>query len=319
MMRSAALAGLMALTSSVAFAQTPPKEPEHTLTTRKGTTLNVSFQHYDYTEPLGDDIDVKIHGPKFGAEYTGTFLLNERRHWFAQINVRGTGATAAYDGSCRPWQIVPSSTSANGYRLTLGGTSPCSETGDADFYVEGRALAGKDFVGRSAAISPFIGVGVRHLSNGTSGHFNFRTEQYLYVPLGATVRTTAIGGRVLSVTAEYDHLLRGWNTTRDSLLGGGLVPATSTTPSFSIGDFTDFSFKQRHGWGLRAGASYAITRSWSVEPYYVRWRVGDSPSSAGSVAYTVNAITVRQTLNAYEPLNFTNEFGVKIGLHFGGK
>jgi len=41
--------------------------------------------------------------------------------------------------------------------------------------------------------------------------------------------------------------------------------------------------------------------------------------SSGSVAYTVNAITARQTFNAYEPLNFTNEFGVKVGWHFGGR
>jgi hypothetical protein len=47
--------------------------------------------------------------------------------------------------------------------------------------------------------------------------------------------------------------------------------------------------------------------------------VGDSPVSDGSVAYTVNGITARQTLSYYEPLNFTNEFGVKIGLHFGGR
>ena len=315
MTRSLALASLMALAASVAFAQTPPGTSAAVLTTRPGHELSISVQHYNYTEP--DDVDISIHGPKFGVEYTGTLALNGRRHWFTQFNVRGTGAIARYDGWCRPWQITPSSTTANGYRLTLGTRSLCSETGDADWYVDGRALLGKDFIGHTWAISPFVGVGVRHLSNSTTGNFNYRTQEYLYVPVGATVRTTTLAGHALGVTMEYDRLLRGWNTTRNSLLAGGVVPATATTPAFSIGDFTDLSFRQRTGSALRASASYQLSRSWSIAPYYVRWRVADSPVSTGSVAYTVNAITVRQTLGYYEPHNFTHEFGVKIGLRLG--
>lgn len=319
MTRSLALAGAMAVMSASAFAQTPTQTSEvrSSLAIRFGHELNVSVQHYDYTEPA--PVDISIHGPKFGAEYTGTFSLNQRRTWFAQLNVRGTGALADYDGNCRPWQIVPDSTSANGYRLTLGTKFPCSEDNDADWYVDGRALVGRDFVKKSWAISPFIGIGGRHLSNGVTGNWNYRTQEYLYVPIGATVRTAAIGGRALGLSFEFDPLLRGWNTTRNSLLGGGTVPATTTTPSFVIGDFTDLKFKQRNGQAVRASASYAVSRSWSIEPYYVRWRVRDSSIYTGSVAYTVNGITARRQLDYLEPLNVTNEFGVKVGLHFGGR
>lgn len=309
-MRSLAVAGVLLLASSAAFAQTP------VLTTRMGHEVNVSVQHYNYEEP--DDVDISIHGPKFGVEYTGTFALSRARRWFAQVNLRGTGVTAAYDGWCRPWQIKPNSSSPNGYQLTLGTKFACSETGDADWYAEGRALTGKDFVGQRWAIAPFAGVGFRHLSNGTSGMANYRTEQYLYVPVGATVRT-AVARRVLGVTVEYDHLLHGWNTTRNSLFGSGTVPATSTTPEFTLGDFSDVSFDQHGGWALRASASYALSRSWSIEPYYTHWRVDDSPVSEGSVTFVVNSIAARQTFGYYEPHNFTNEFGVKIGWRFGGK
>lgn len=315
MTRSLILVGLIALSSTSAFAQTQTSTRSN-LATRPGHELNLSLQHYDYTEPA--PVDISIHGPKFGGEYTGTFSLSERRHWFAQLNVRGTGATADYDGNCRPWLITPDNTSANGYRLGLGTKFPCSEDNDADWYVDGRALVGKDFVKTSWAISPFTGLGGRHLSNGVTGNWNYRTQEYLYVPLGATVRTT-IGGRVLGITGEYDHLLRGWNTTRNSLLGGGTVPATSSTPAFVIGDFTDLSFKQRTGLAWRVSASLAISRSWSIEPYYVRWRVEDSTINSGSVAYTVNGITARRTLDYLEPLNVTNEAGVKVGLRFGGR
>ena len=36
-------------------------------------------------------------------------------------------------------------------------------------------------------------------------------------------------------------------------------------------------------------------------------------------AYTVGGVTARGQLNAYEPLNTTSEFGVKIALRFGGR
>jgi hypothetical protein len=316
MTRSVALAGLMALTSSIALAQTP-LPPAPPLATRLGHELNVSAQHYNYTEP--PPVDISIHGPKFGGEYTGTFALGQRQRWFAQLNVRGTGAIARYDGNCRPWLIVPSSTSPNGYRLTLGTTSPCSETGDADWFAEGRALVGKDFSGRAVGVSPFVGIGIRHLSNGTTGNFNFRTDEYLYVPIGMTLRTAAVPNHTLAFSVEYDQLLRGWQHTNESLLTGGTVPATSTTPAFSIGDFADLAFEQHRGWALRASATYQINRAWSVEPYYVRWRIDSSPFADGSVAYTVNGITARQTFTYYEPLNYTNEAGVKVGLHFGGR
>ena len=155
MTRSLALAGLLVWTSAAAFAQTSTGTVSPVLTTRIGHDINLSVQHYTYEEP--DDVDISIHGPKFGGEYTGTFALNRARRWFAQVNVRATGATADYDGWCRPWQIKPNAASPNGYQLTLGTRFECSEDGDADWYAEGRALTGKDFVGHRWSISPFTG------------------------------------------------------------------------------------------------------------------------------------------------------------------
>src|SRR5512140_1484709 len=111
MTRRILLAGVMTLTSSVAFGQTATGASAAVPATQPGHELNVSLQHYDYTEP--GNLNISIHGPKFGGEYTGTFALNSQRHWFAQVNLRATGATAAYDGWCMPWQITPSSASPN--------------------------------------------------------------------------------------------------------------------------------------------------------------------------------------------------------------
>jgi hypothetical protein len=324
-MKALVLVLMIALIPPQALAQTPgspsTRSPQpqsaavdDVLATPTGHEVNVSVGGYRYTEPGAQSIS--IHGAKIGGGYTGTFALDERRHWFTQADVRAIVGNATYDGWCSPFLIAPSSASPNGYKLGLGDASPCSESGDKDGYVEARALVGTDFIGRTWGWSPDIGLGVRRLSNGTTGVAGYRTDTYLYLPLGLTARTRGASHGALSVNVEYDRLLRGWQTTRDSRLGGGDVPATTTAPAFTIDGFSDVSFAQHGGWALRAGAKYPLARHWSVEPSYIRWRISDSPISDEIATFTVNRVTAQQPLGAYEPLNATNEFVVKLGFHF---
>lgn len=325
-MKRLLLAGLTALIPFEAFAQasdsrsTPPAQPraaaasDASLTTPTGHEVNVSVGTYTYSEPGRQSIS--IHGPKIGVEYTGTLALSKRRRWLVRADVRDTIGNVTYDGWCSPWQITPDSGSPNGYRLGLGDASPCSETGDGDWYVESRGLVGKDLVGHKWGLSPFAGLGLRHLSNGTTGADGFRTDDYLYLPAGATAHTKMAARGALSFTLEYDRLLHGWQNTRNTKLGGGRVPATATAPAFSIDGFSDVSFDQHSGWALRAGAKYQLTSTWSVEPHYIHWSIGDSPANYETATFTVNGVTARQQLGFYEPRNVTGEFAVKVGVHF---
>lgn len=305
-MRAILLAGVLALLSAQAFAQTSTAG----LTTPAGHEVDVSVGGYDYVEP--NPRRVSMHGPKLAAEYRGTLLISERRHWFVQANARGVLGRVTYDGYCSPWLIVPDRASPNGYALGLGAASACSEHGDADWYLEGRALAGKDVIRWGWGFSPYTGVGFRHLSNGTGGVPGYRADDYLYLPLGLTTRPT----RALNLTIEYDRLIRGWQKTRESAFGGVEIPATTTAPAFTIDNFTDVSFAQHRGWALRASATYRVVRLLSVEPYYIHWTVDDSPASDVTATFTVNQITAHQRLGFYEPRNATNEVGVKVGFHF---
>ncbi len=284
------------------------------MATPTGHELTFYLGSYTYTEPGATSIS--IHGPKVAGEYTGTLSLDKRGHWFARADLRGTTGNATYDGWCSPYLIRPSTASPNGYLLDLGDPSPCSESGDKDWYVETRGVAGKDLIGDNWAVSPFGGLGFRHLSNGTTGIPGFRTDDYLYLPLGLTARTRVASHGTLSFNLEYDHLIHGWQTTRDSEMGGGDVPATATAPPFTIDGFTDISFDQHRGWALRASAKYQFTRRWSVEPAYIYWNVSSSPVSYETVTFTVNNVTAHEQWGAYEPQNATHEFGVKLGFHF---
>ena len=311
-MKTLFLTTLVALVSSPVFAQSTPGEGS--LATPTGHQLSAGINSYTYREP--GDHSISIHSStKLGGGYTFTGWLSPRAHWFLQANAQGAFGPTTYTGWCSPFFIAPNGDSPNGYELDLGDYSPCSETGDPDWYVEGRGLVGKDLIGERWALSPYSGVGVRHLSNGVTGSPGYRTDNYLYVPLGVTARTR-VSDRVLSMTVEFDQLLHGWQTTRDSDLGGGLVPATPTAPAFSIDGFTDISFAQSGGRALRASAQVQLTRLISVAPYFVRWKVNASPVNDETVTFTVNNISAHERFGAYEPFNTTNEFGVRLGFRF---
>jgi len=48
----------------------------------------------------------------------------------------------------------------------------------------------------------------------------------------------------------------------------------------------------------------------------VHWNVSSSPVNYETATFTVNNVTALEQLGAYEPFNSTNEFGVRLGLHF---
>jgi len=302
---------IAALSASPAAAQTSR------LATSTGNDVNISVSGYKYTEP--DGLAISIHGGKIGGEYTGTKVIDSRRHWFAQANFRGTFGHTTYDGWCSPFLIAPNAGSPNGWELDLGDAQACSESGDPDSYIETRGLFGKDLIGASVGWSPYAGLGYRHLSNGLAGVSGYRIEQYLYLPVGITARISAGSQGSLSFNAEYDQLLHGWNTTHDSQLGGGDIPATDTAPAFTLEGFTDVSFDQHSGWGFRTSAKYQVNLHVSLEPYYIRWHVSPSPVSNETATFTVNGVTAQEQFGAYEPRNATNEFGVKLGIRFGHK
>ena len=315
-MKTLLIVAVVVLLPSPGFAQTakPTTAADSTLATPAGHEVNFGLGHYNYVEP--DRLKISIHGLEFSGEYTGTIQLDQRAHWFARVNARASFGNTSYNGWCAPWLITPDSASPNGYALDLGDYSVCDDGPNRDWYLETRGLVGKDFIGRSWAWSPEVGLGIRHLSNAISGISGFRTDKYLYIPMGITARTTAGRGALLGIQVEFDLLLRGWQTTRNSDLGSGLIPATTTAPAFTIDSFSDISFDQRKGWALRASAKYQINRSVLVEPYFSYWRVGDSAVNYGTIAFTVNGITAQQQLGFLEPFNTTREAGIKVGFRF---
>jgi hypothetical protein len=313
-MKRLVLAAALTLLPLPLFAQRSIPQGEAPPTTLPGLELSFSIGAYNYVEP--GDTRISIHGTKFGGEYTGTFLLSARRHWFAQADAAGKFGNTDYDGWCAPWFITPDRSSPNGYFLDLGEYSPCDDSGNQDWYVEGRGVIGKDFVRHEWTFSPEAGVGLRHLSNGLDEIKGFRTDNYLYVPIGISAHTAVASNDILSFHFEYDQMLRGRQKTLDSELGGGQVPATPIAPAFTIDAFSDVSFEQHRGFAVRASAKYEFNRRWSVQPYWIYWGVDDSTRSDATVTFSVRGIPAVEQFTAVEPQNWTNEFGAKFSLRF---
>ena len=98
----------------------------------------------------------------------------------------------------------------------------------------------------------------------------------------------------MSLTLEYDRLLHGWQTTRDSELGGGDVPATPTAPAFTIDGFTDISFSQSDGWALRASAKDGLDpRDYHVDAIEALSRARPGPQSDADLDLLATDAVVR--------------------------
>src|SRR5215203_6945938 len=126
------------MSSAPVFAQ----QPDSALATASGHEVNVSAGSYTYIEP--GRLRISIDASKIGGEYVGTLSLNKRRQWFTQADARITRGNSTYTGWCSPWLIKPNAGSPNGYELDIGDASPCGDSGNNNWYVETRALVGKD-------------------------------------------------------------------------------------------------------------------------------------------------------------------------------
>jgi hypothetical protein len=240
--------------SAGVFAQAPG------LATRAGHELGVSVSSYKYTEP-GYMTNKAMN---VGLDYSGVFKVDES--WFVRVEGRYAAGKADYSGSG-----------------TLNDRP--------QHYYEARALIGKDFAWNNDTVSPYIGLGYRHLLHDFRGKTStnsdgYRREStYLTLPLGLTYQTGLGGQARLVSTFEVAALLRGEQESRLSDIGAPRLDVTN---------------RQRKGYGLRFGVAYQ-DRTWSIGPYVVAWDIKDSDKT--------------QT-GAYEPHNKTSEYGLRAAYRF---
>ena len=250
------------------------------LETRTGNQFGVTVSTYKYSE---QSLGVDVQSTPVGVEYTGTYVINP--DVFTKFDARYANATANYSGS---------------------GTM----SGQPNWYYDVRGLVGTDFKVSNYMISPYSGLGYRYLLNNTSGSSSStgaiayqRTQNYLYIPIGATHKFAIDTKSKLETTAEFDYLIIGQNHSNVSSING--YTGYSGVPNVSL--------TQNTGFGLRLSSMYQ-QGNWSVGPYITYWNIAQSGTA--KTYPTTYAGRSNVSVTWQEPQNITTEIGLKVALSF---
>lgn len=261
------------------FRDPPPAEsmvppPSHPKDPKTVTSLELGGQasFYHYHEK---DLGVKLQGPQGGVQVVATGAIGSQ--WFVRGDGKFTAGSLDYKGS--------------------------GENDDNPNYTaEARLTIGRDFLTRNFGISPYVGIGYRFLHSDdrgitTTGYYGYqRDSHYLFLPIGVQPRVQFPNGDRLTLTAEYDPLLQGWQYSYLSDIYYG---------------FPDLSNKQKAGYGLRGDLMYQRDK-WSFGPYVNYWNINQSDYACGS---NHDATTI-YTFCGVEPHNHTVEYGLQFRYRF---
>jgi hypothetical protein len=264
--------------------------PTIPLTTQTGFDIGAAISDYRYQEHVVSDVEfMHITGPKISILADATKAYKSGFYWGGDL--RMAYGKSNYTGS--------------DINLTTSATIPANHPDENDWLVDGRLLAGHDFVfgggdgiASPYALSPYSGIGYRYLyndgrgndSNGVAGYRRF--ANYVYLPLGVTQRFRATDTTRVSFNLEYDQLLYGLQV---SALG-------DTIPSAG-----PLHNAQNSGYGLRGSLTYDWP-AWSFGPFFNYWNINQSDTNCVGSDYG--------TLCGNEPHNQTMEFGAQLKYHF---
>jgi len=255
------------------FTSITARAESTSLRTQTGNDIGLGVSSYQYREPG----IMSLKGAKMGLDLRVVRISEERGNLIFRGDLHYAFGTVDYDSN-----------------------STGSASGEPDWYIEARALFGKDLKINDAVLSPYIGLGYRYLFNDGRGITNTgfggyrRESNYIYLPLGVIHRRLLDGQARLESTLEYDQLLAGTQITHLSDVGGG---------------YSDTTNDQSSGYGLKLSVMYQKS-NWSIGPYVYYWNIGQSEI----VPEIQNGVPTGNGL--VEPNNNTVEFGFKASQQF---
>lgn len=241
-------------------------------------TLNV----HAHVLALGSQNENSLGMAVSGYKYNEPGLMTLRATML-ELNYSGTRVWAPHWPQTRAtWFVRADLALASGradYRSPFRG-----DMNDTDnWYVDARGLLGRDFHLGSAVLSPYVGLGFRHLHNDIGYR---RTTQYTTMPIGITHKVRISPSTALHSNFEYIHLLQGVHTAK-----------LSDTSSL----ISDVKLKQPKGFGLRMSTMWRHGH-WSMGPTLTYWNI-DASNAAGEPPVV-------------EPRNNTIEIGIKLNRLF---
>jgi hypothetical protein len=247
--------GVLAFVSACALASVPALAQNASLATASESSFGLSAFNYKYDEPGYMTLKANRVGLNYSTTYApGAKWPNAANAWFYKAELSYSNGKADY-------------------------TSPISGNlkGTPNSFYEARLLTGKDIDMGSYVLSPYIGVGYRHLFSNLGYE---RTSNYTTMPIGLTHKVKLADNSQLHTTMEFTHLLSGVQNVQ-------LIQ--------------NISMDQNSGYGLR----FSMLRrfdTWSLGPTLTYWNLDQSEFGG--------------LTQIYEPKNKTLEIGLKGAFHF---
>ncbi len=262
------------------------------------------------------DLGYELYNYKYEETVKGSEFMNTKGNYsgYALDYVYRPGASSYYGEYIDEYRLQA--------RVAFGDvdyTGSGTYKGLEDYMFELRGLLAKSYdVGGMATVVPYVGVGFRYLNNGaeempanatTYSGYN-RESRYVYLPLGADLRTRVNGGWDLSMNLEYDHFIDGEQQSHleDQRDISGNDPGYSNLVN-----------EQNKGFGLRGAVKLSKDISKRVnlfiEPFFRYWDIEDSKFTP----FVINGVTQCDATGCYggvEPSNVTKEIGLKMGVGF---
>lgn len=246
---------VLVFVSTYVLISLPVFSQNASLGTSSESNLGITAFNYKYDEPGYMSLNANRVGLNYSATYSPSAKWpNTVSSWFYKAEVSYSKGKADY-------------------------TSPISGNlnDTPNMLYEVRLLIGKDMDMGSYVLSPYIGLGYRHLYSDLGYE---RTSNYTTMPIGLTHKVKLADNSQLHTTVEYAHLLSG-------------VQKVQLVKSISM--------DQKSGYGLR----FSMLRrfdSWTLGPTLTYWNLAQSE---------VGGLTP-----LYEPKNKTLEIGLKGAFHF---
>jgi hypothetical protein len=256
---------------AVLFPAAGTAQEDNPLATRPGWELGGQAANYRYLEP---DF-AKLSGNRVSLVAARTFT--NAAGVFSRIDYRESYGRLKYESAGSGTQDrVP------------------------DWIFELRAVAGLDWVGGGVSLSPFLGLGYRYLYNDSRGYtstgaIGYRRESnYLYAPVGLTMRLRLGDRWVLAPTVEADLFLQGKQVSKLSDTDLGLMDVTN---------------EQKKGRGHRASLMLEKDH-WAIGAWTHYWHINSSDFQCAT------PIVSGLCFGGIEPENYTRESGLELRYRF---
>lgn len=248
---------------------------------KRHANVNVEMSHIEYKEPETINLD----------NLTGIFAKYDGMMW-------GVSADYAFFPNRFMFKLDGRFSFGDVDYSSPGSSGSGSASGIRDYQYETRFAFGYVYkASENTQLTPFFGIGHRHLSNNSGGmvtdrgaHGYDRRSNYLYSPMGVEGVVRFKNGWSFNATGEYDLFWHGWQYSEL----GDFDPAFGTILS-----------NQDNGWGARASLSLIKDLGpidFAFGPYFRYWDIDNS-----EIGFEFGGL---------EPANKTKEWGAKIGIRF---